>query len=117
MENNEKDSESSLSSFGSGEKIQRQLVGSFIPKSEFLGNPTRCTIFGGGKAKYSFYLNVEIEGERVNFNISKINLNELIDLFGDNVDNWKGKEIIVVGKEWAGNDKTSAGVTLTISKP
>lgn len=103
-------------SFKAGEKIERQVIGRFVKKDYFLDNPTRCIVKNGGKNKYGYWLSTEVEGDLLNFPMSKSNLNTMLDLFGNDIAEWVDKEIIVVASVFEGNDKVSSGYELKIQK-
>lgn len=104
--------------FKPGDKIPLQNIGGWKKKEFFVDNPVECKITGFGQGLYSFYLNVEdLEGDKFSFNLSKSNVNDLINVFSsDDLQDWIGKKIRVQGFIFPGRDDISEGTTLKISR-
>lgn len=95
--------------------LKKSMVGSFKPKSDFLNENVRVKITGLALSKFGKpVLMGIIDGEPTNINISEPNKNTLIDLFGEKLSGWKGKEVMISGSVYEGKNGMSDGVTLKL---
>lgn len=89
----------------SGEVEQESLV-VFKDKKDFIDNKTKVVLNGVWKSQFNrWVINGKIDGQEVNFNISKSNFNDLIKFFGKNTDSWRGKSVYVTGRGFKGEVK------------
>lgn len=95
--------------------IQRKIVGVTFDKKQLLGKKTTIVILGFGQNRFKKpVLKCNLEGEDVNLPLSDTNINELVEIFGEELKNWIGKNVKVEGLEWEGEiqGEHKKGVTL-----
>lgn len=99
-ENTEQEQDSM--SYYSG-KIQKRVVGRFMNKSDFIDNETEVRILRVGKGKFNDFITFKYNDEEVNLSVSKTNLNNLIDMLGDDLTKWKDKPVKLNATFWEGD--------------
>lgn len=102
-----------------GTKLQKEMTSLFIDKTEFLSGEKEFKVSGLGVNKFGKKTLIgSYKGQERSLNINKGNVNDLIDLLGDDLDSWKGQKLIISGKAFAGDPSKDIrdGVTLTFRK-
>lgn len=102
-----------------GTKLQKEMTSLFIDKTEFLSGDKEFKVTGLGVNKFGKKTLIGVyKGLDRSLNINKNNVNELIDLLGDDLDKWTGVKLIISGKAFAGDPSKDIkdGVTLTFKK-